>query len=165
MLRQSRNQGRELRTFNSLRVSELIEDCRAHTATLQKLANVTSQALHECFAYEPDEPHLGKCIDAVGELLDQVLTALLAVGVTSHDVDPLDRATEIVAACEKHRRALLSARHITKATIDILRRAHLDGSSRKDEVMASLREIDGGIQTIFESLNPTTLALPTLATH
>lgn len=150
--------------FDLVRVSELIEACRAHTASVQELADVTSQALHKCFEYESGEPHLGKCIDVVRQLLDQVLTALPPLGVVSHDADPQNRAMEIAVGCEGQRKLLHGAWHITIATIYILKRAGLDQSDQNNEIMASLRDLEEGIRTIFDSLNPITLALPTPVT-
>jgi hypothetical protein len=143
-----------------VRVSELIEASRAHTATVQDLADITSQSLHKCFEYESGEPHLGKCIDVVRELLNQVLKALPPLGIVSHDADPQSRAKEITVGCEGQRKLLHGAWHVTIATIYILKRAGLDPSDQNIEILASLSNLEDGIRTIFDSLNPITLALP-----
>lgn len=154
--------------FEPLRVAELIEACRAHTASLQDIANTASEALHEFFEYEIDEPHLGTCIDVVKQLLDEVLrqlldrvlTALPPLGIVEHDADPAHRAMEIAAGCEAQRQQLLRARHITLATIYTLR-SSVEQCLEVNATIESLRDLEGGVREVFDGLNPLALGLPT----
>lgn len=157
--KQSRHLEQQIREFDPVRVPEFIETCRAHVASLQNLAHVTSRALHECYEYETNESHLGKCIDVVRQLLDQVLTALPPLGIVTPDADPQTRATEIAAGCDAQRQLLLGARHLTLATIQILKTAGLDPSAQNKEIMASLRDLEEGVRTAFDALSPVTANL------
>jgi hypothetical protein len=152
------------REFEPVHASELIETRRAHIASLQNRASVTSRALHDCYEYETNESHLGKCIDVVRHLLDQVLTALPPPGIVTHDPDPLPGATEIAAGCDAQRQLLLGARHLTLATIQILKTAGLDPSDQNKKIMTSLRDLEEGIRTAFDATSPMQLAVPTVAT-
>lgn len=146
--------------FDALRVSEHIESCRAHAASLSGLAHIATQALHTCIEYGPDEPHLGTCMDGALELLDQVHAALLPLGVVSHEIDPESRAVEIAAGCETQRGVLHRARHLTLAVIYVLRSSEMDGTDEADEIIESLHELEEGIRLVLDGLLPAAMSLP-----
>ncbi|WP_161827365.1 hypothetical protein [Steroidobacter agaridevorans] len=147
-------------SFKPVLVAEHIESCRAHAASLSGLANIATQTLHTCFEYGPDEPHLGTCMDAALELLDQVHTALQPLGAVSHYADPVSRASEIAAGCEAQRKALHRARHLTLAVIYVLRSSEMDGTDEADEIIESLHELEEGIRLVLEGLLPAAMSLP-----
>lgn len=153
----SRDLGQDL-AFDPVRVSEHIESCRAHAANLSGHAHIAAQALHECIEYEPHEPHLGTCMDVAVEMLDQVHAALSPLAIVSHDVDPQTRAAEIYARCETQRRTLNRAQHITLATTYILESSEIDRTDDTDEIIESLREIEGGIRMVIEGLHPAAMS-------
>jgi hypothetical protein len=100
-------------------------------------------------------------MDGALELLDQVHTALLPLGVVSHDVDPQSRAADIAAGCEAQRRLLHRARHLTLAVIYVLRSSELDGTDEADEIIESLHELEDGIRLVLDGLLPAAMSLPT----
>lgn len=155
--------------FEPMRVSEHIESCRAHTASLGDLSDTASQALHEWVEYEANEPHLGTCMDVVRQLvdqvvrhlLDQVYAALSPFGIVAHEIDPQYRAMDIAVACEAQRQILNRARQITLATIFILRGCGMERADHTDELIESLRDLEEGLRTVIDALHPATMSLPT----
>lgn len=152
--------------FDPLRASEVVEACRAHVASLQDIASTTSQALHEFFEYDKDEPNLGSCIGVVHQLLERVLSALPLLGLVLHDHDPVIRAQEIAAGCEVQRLSLLGARHVTLAAIYVLKSSFQEPCDHQvDETLECLRDLEEGIRLVLDGFNPVTLGLPIPATN
>lgn len=135
--------------FDPLRVSELIEACRSHVASLTELAELTSRTLYDCYEYEVDERHLGQCCNRVQHVLAQVQVALMALGIVSHETAPLTRAADIAKGCEAQRQRLRSAVHEVRTSIDILRGVE---PTHDDPVLTALRDLERGIATIVDGL-------------
>jgi len=148
----------------------LIETCRAHAASVIGIADAISQALHEFFEYEPDEPHLGMCFDAVcqlledarRDLLDPGVTALSALSVVASNAESTDRASEICAAIGSQRQNLLRARHITLSTLYVMRTNGIEQSPEVSETTQSLRDLEQAIQHLIDGLDAMTPKMPTL---
>jgi hypothetical protein len=130
-------------------VSELIEACRANVASLTELAEVTSRALHECYEYEDDEPHLWRCCDLVRQVLAQAQTALGPLSVISHETAPLARAAEVANGCEEKQQRLRPAVHVIRAAIYILRGIE---SNHDDQILPALRDLETGIASVVDGL-------------
>jgi hypothetical protein len=139
----------EVPGFDPLRVSELIEACRANVASLAELAEVTSRALRECYEYEDDEPHLWQCCDLVRQVLAQAQTALGPLGVISHETAPITRAAEVANGCEEQQQRLRPAVHVIRAAIYILRGIE---SNHDDQVLPALRDLETGIASVVDGL-------------
>lgn len=135
--------------FDPVMVSELIEACRAHVASLVELAEATSQTLHDCCGREVDERDLGQRCDRVRHLLAQVQVALMALGIVSHETAPCTRASDIEKGCEGQQQKLRSAVQIVRANIDILRGVELN---HDDPVLAALRDLERGIASVVDGL-------------
>ena len=133
-------------------VAELIEGCRAHVASITKLADVTLRALCECYEYEDDEPHLGHCCDHVLQVLTEVQAALITLGV-SHDQPSLTRETEIANRCDAQRRLLCPAVHVVRAIIYILQGVEPD---HHDQVLPTLRDLESGMSNVISALEQVT---------
>ena len=139
----------EVPGFDPLMVSELIEACRANVASLTELAEVTSRALHECYEYEDDEPHLWQCCDLVRQVLAQAQTALVPLGVISHETAPITRAAEVANGCEEQQQRLRPAVQVIRAAIYILRGLE---SNHDDQVHPALRDLESGIASVVDGL-------------
>lgn len=135
------------------RIAELIESCRAHAASVAELAGVTSKALDQCYGYEENEPHLGQCCELVEQVLEQTESALVTLGVISHDVEPRLHADEVAKGCELQRRSLTRAVHVVRATSAIL--ATFESNSH-DQVLLALHDLESGIQFLIDSLRRVT---------
>lgn len=106
--------------FDTFRVAELIEACRAHVARLTTLAAISSRTLFECYEYDADEPELWQCCHLVRRVLKQTQAALIQLGIVSHDVELHVRAEEIAIGCEAQRQWLRPAVHVVRAIIHVL---------------------------------------------
>jgi hypothetical protein len=134
-------------------MAELIESCRAHAASVAELADVTSKALDQCYGYEENEPHLGQCCELVGQVLEQTESALVALGVVSHDVEPQSHAEEVAKGCELQRRSLTRAMHVVRATSAVLGTFE---SNSHDQVLLALHDLESGIQFLIDALRRVT---------
>jgi len=143
-----RKSDRQAEPHAATEVAELIEDCRAHVASITELAGITLRALCECYEYEDDEPHLGHCCDHVLQVLTEVHTALVTLGV-SHDRSSLTRAAEIAKRCKAQRRLLCPAVHVIRAIIYILQGVKPD---YHDQVLPALRDVESGILHVMNAL-------------
>jgi len=143
-----RKTGRHAEPHAATEVAELIEDCRAHVASITELAGITSRALCAWYEYEDDEPHLGHCCDHVLRVLTEVQTALVTLGV-SRDRSPLTRAAEIAKRCDAQRRLLCPAVHVTRAIIYILQGVE---PNYHDQVLPALRDLESGILHVMNAL-------------
>jgi hypothetical protein len=135
--------------FDPVMVSELIEACRAHVASLVELAEVTSRTLYDCDEYEADERDLGLRCDRVRHLLAQVQVALMTLGIVSHDTDACTRASDIAKGCEAQQQELRSAVHLVRASIDILRGFE---PNHDDPILTALRDLERGIASVVDGL-------------
>jgi hypothetical protein len=134
------------------RTAELIEICRAHAASVAELAGVTAKALDECYGYEENEPHLGQCCELVRQVLEQTESALMTLGVISHDVESRLHA-EVAEGCELQRRSLTRAMHVVRATSAILGTFE---SNSHDHVLLALYDLESGIQFLIDGLRRVT---------
>src|SRR5262249_40497219 len=148
-MKRTRMRDEQAYKFDPTRASEILDSCRAHIADLTTVAALTSEALGEWFEYEPHEVHLGKCLAMVRQLLDQALMALPALGIISQGNDPQTLTMELACGCENQRMLILGARHITLATIFILRSSGLDQLSENRDVSQSLDDLEDGIRTVL----------------
>lgn len=135
--------------FDPLMVSELIEACRAHVASLMELAEVASRTLSDCYECEAEERDLGLRCDRVRHLLAQVQVALGALGIVSHKTALYTPASDIAKGCEAQQQKLRSAVHIVRASIDILRGVE---PNHDDPVLTALHDLERGIATVGEGL-------------
>jgi len=129
-------------------VAELIEDCRAHVASITELANITLRALCECYEYEDDEPHLGHCGDHVLQVLIDVQTTLVTLSV-SNNQPSLTCAAEVAKRCDAQRRLLCPAVHVIRAIIYILQGVEPD---YHDQVLPALRDLESGMLHVMTAL-------------
>lgn len=150
----------EVSGFDPLMVSEFIEVCRAHVASLMELAEVTSRTLHDCYECEADERDLGQRCDRVRHLLAQVQVALMALGIVSHETDPCTRASDIAKGCAALQQKLRSAVHIVRANVDILRGVE---PNHDDLVLTALRDLERGITGVVDGLERVIQQCPNLA--
>jgi hypothetical protein len=150
----------EVPGFDPLMVSELIEACRAHVASLTELAEVTSRTLFDCYEYEVGEQNLGQCCDRVRHVLAQAQVELMALGIVSHEATPRTRAADIAKGCEVQRQELRPAVHELRASIDILRG---DEPNHYDPVLTALRDLEHGIATVVDGLERVILRCPDIA--
>ena len=135
--------------FDAISVAELIEACRAHVANLAELADTTTRALLELYDYELDEPELWQCCRLVRQVLKQAQTALLPLGIVSHDTAPWVRAEEIAVGCETQQQWLRPAVHVIRATLQVLLAAV---KNHPDEVLPALRDLERGLLVVIEAL-------------
>jgi hypothetical protein len=133
----------------SLIAAELIESCRAHVATITELAEITTRALRECYEYEDDEPQLWHCCGLVRHLLMQVHTALVPIGIVSHETDPHAHALTIEKTCEEQRRLLRPAIHVVRQGIYIVENIE---PNYNDQVVPALRDLENGISMVIDGL-------------
>lgn len=147
----------EAPSFDPLVASELIEDCRAHLASVIDLTDAMVGALRECYEYEDDEPHLWQCCDLVHQVLMQVQSALIPLGIVSHEADSLTRAAEIAKGCDDQRRLLCPSAHVIRASIHILRGVEPDDH---DQVLPALRDLESGLSRIIDGLDRAIEACP-----
>jgi hypothetical protein len=131
------------------RMAELIESCRAHAASVAELAGVTSQALDQCYEYEENDPHLGRCCELVRHVLEQTESALVILGVTSDDVEPRVHEEEVAKGCELERQTLTCAMHVVRATSAIVGTSKSNGH---DHVLLALHDLESGLQFLVDSL-------------
>ena len=142
--------------LDSLRMAEQIESCRAHAASVTKLAAVTSRALYECYQYEENEPHLGQCCELVHHVLEQAESAIVSLGVVSYDIEARTRVAEI-ENCETQGQCLSRAMHVVRATIALLDRPQ---SNNHAQVLLALHNLERGIGSVIDSLGRATQKLP-----
>lgn len=144
---------KQLPDIDPIRMGELVESCRAHAASVAELAGVTSKALDQCYGYEENEPHLGQCCELVRQVLDQTESALVTLGVISHDVEPRLHAEEVAKGCDLQRQSLTRAMHVVRATSAIL--GTLESNSH-DHVLLALHDLESGIEFLIEGLRRVT---------
>jgi hypothetical protein len=143
---------KQLPDIDPIRMGELVESCRAHAASVAELAGVTSMALDQCYGYEENEPHLGQCCELVRQVLEQTESALMTLGVISHDVESRLHA-EVAEGCELQRRSLTRAMHVVRATSAILGTFE---SNSHDHVLLALYDLESGIQFLIDGLRRVT---------
>jgi hypothetical protein len=148
--------------FDLLRAAELIDGCRSLLASLDEYAHISSRVLHQCYEYENDEPRLGYCGDVVTDLLGQVQTALVPLGVVSWDSEPQIRALEISAECKAQQQQLTRARHVVRAIVHFLQ--DNQGNEHPD-VCPALWDLEDGIKNVFDGLEAVVAALPVPMRH
>jgi len=155
--------------FDPSRATDLIETYSAHAESVLGIADAISQALHEFFEYEPDEPHLGVCFDVVRQLLDSALRTLVnpllsappPLGVVAPDAIPPSLATKISAGFETQRENLLRARHLTLATMCVIRSSDIEQGPEVRGTTESLLDMEEAIRHLIEGLDAITPRTPT----
>lgn len=135
--------------FDAISVAEQIEACRARVANLTELADVTARTLYELYDYDSDDPELCGCCDLIRQVLKQAHSALIPLGIASHDTAPRARAAEIAIGCETQRQWLRPAVHVIRATIHVLIDVKFDDH---DEVLPALRDLEGGLLNVVAAL-------------
>jgi len=139
----------EMASLDALIASEIIEDCRAHVASITELADITARALRECYEYEDDEPQLWQCCGVVRQLLMQVHATLEPLGIVSQETDPHALAMRIEKTCEEQRRMLRPAVHVVRAGIYIVENFE---PNHNDQVVPALRDLEKGISMVIDGL-------------
>lgn len=131
------------------RMAKLMGSCRAHTASVAELASVTSKSLSQCYEYEEDEPHLGRCCELVQQVLEQTKWALATWGVGSREVEPSVYVQEVSKGCELQAQALARAMHVVRAMSEILGRLQLN---HHDQILLGLYDLESGMHCLVDGL-------------
>jgi hypothetical protein len=135
------------------RMAELLDSCRAHSASIAELAGATSKALSQCYQYEENDPHLGQCCELVQQVLEQTKWALATRGVGSREVEPTAYVEEISKGCERQLQSLSRAMHVVRAMGEILGALH---PNHHDHILLALYDMESGIQMLIGGLRKVT---------